>query len=543
MKTHGKFWLLFCLVILIAVFVLFSFYKFTFIQNLSFSDAAKSADIARNLLSGLGYKGTFSFWSSGIGGLSQNEAFPSPWLPPLTPFSIALFFRLFGISDLAVIAPSFMYFICLVVFIFLLGRKLFGNLVGVLSAVVVATSKDFLNYATQGATEPLFTLEIVAVTYFISLKKKWATIFATVFMVLMYFTRPQAFIYIAGLILYWLLLKYKIKKAILIFGIILVAGFFVDYLVLPNFAGKYFLYSITSRGIGTATAVVAGGSASDSLRGTVVSVNTGGILTVVKKVFYNLYNFYKLLPQIMNPYLFALFVIGLFVRNKNRVLYSYKIASIFMFALTLLVAAASIPFFRYVHPVVPLIYIIAVGTLLEIVSFKITNHKSIILVATFLILIFAVGQSLGVIFLDSRFTRNTHNIGKPPVYVSLSYILRDNTEHDNVVVTNLDTWGSWYGQRKTIWFPVEPKQLIDPTTGKIPFDAIYLTSYLIDDQNYYMGDSWRIIFKNSEDSKKWTCDGCSEITKEFKFKGKYTIPASDNYENQDVNAILLVRKK
>ena len=110
------------------------------------------------------------------------------------------------------------------------------------------------------------------------------------------------------------------------------------------------------------------------------------------------------------------------------------------------------------------------------------------------------------------------------------------------MITNLDTWGSWYGDRKTVWFPLEPKQLVDSKTSNIPFDAIYLTSYLIDDQNYYMGEDWRKIFNNPTDPKKWTCDGCSEITKEFTLKGVYQVNASEDYERQDASAILLIKK-
>ena len=149
---------------------------------------------------------------------------------------------------------------------------------------------------------------------------------------------------------------------------------------------------------------------------------------------------------------------------------------------------------------------------------------------------------MGILFLDSRFERNTHNIGKPPVYVVLSQLLKANTNPSQTVVTNLDTWGSWYGERKTVWFPLEPKQLIDPATGKIPFDAIYLTSYLIDDQNYYMGEDWRQIFNNPKDSTKWICDGCPEIAKEFTLMRVYQVNAGQDYERQGASAILLIKK-
>jgi hypothetical protein len=279
----------------------------------------------------------------------------------------------------------------------------------------------------------------------------------------------------------------------------------------------------------------------------VTNSSTGGIIQIVKNIFYNLYNFYKLLPQIINPYLFVLFVIGVFKWGKDNVQNSFKVASIFMIVVTLLVTAASIPFFRYIHPISPLIYVIAVGMFVELISsfqtpIFISKRTFVILASIFIILVFGVGQTLGVIFLDSRFERNTHNVGKPPVYVQLSYLLRDNTNENQVIVTNLDTWGSWYGKRKTVWFPLTPKQIINPSTGKIPFDVIYLTSYLIDDENYYMGTDWRLIFDNPKDPPKWVCDGCGEIAKEFTLKGIYSIPASGDYEKQDASAVLLIKK-
>jgi len=40
---------------------------------------------------------------------------------------------------------------------------------------------------------------------------------------------------------------------------------------------------------------------------------------------------------------------------------------------TFLVVAASIPFFRYIHPVVPLIYIVAIATIVEIFNSQFFN--------------------------------------------------------------------------------------------------------------------------------------------------------------------------
>lgn len=500
---------------------------------LFFSDAAKYAIIARDLVQGSGYATDFSFFI--------DKLFTAQWISPLMPYSIAAFFKLFGVSDLAVILTSVFYFVLTLIFVFLLAKYIYkSRLIALLSTAAVGFNYNLVQYATGGASESPFIFEIVAASYFVSLKKRWASAIATLILVLMYFTRPQAIIYIAGTILYWLFLNFKTKKAWSIFGLVALGGLVIDKFVLAPLAGKFFLYSILGRGSNVLSQVAVSQSASEQLRSGVLSYNFS-LAEAFKKVFYNLYNFYKLLPQIVNPYIFALFVIGLLKWSKERLENSFKAVSLFVVVVTLLVTAASIPFFRYIHPIIPFVYIIGVATAVKILSYQFSK-KWLIVWSTALVILLAVGQTLGVFLLDSRFERNTHNVGKPPVYAQLSYILRDNTDKSQTIVTNLDTWGSWYGERKTIWFPLEPKQLIDPATGKIPFDAIYLTSYLIDDENYYMGSDWRLIFDNPNDPIKWTCDGCSQMAKEYRLAGIYKVPALEDYERQDATAILLIKR-
>ncbi len=502
------------------------------------------------MLSGFGYSGKFTFWSDNIIELSQKAGFPSQWTPPLMPLSMAFFFKILGVSDLSVMATSSTFFVLLVLFAFFLGKKLFGNLTGFLAAVVVAASPNFLDYGTSGASESLFTFQIIATAYFFTLKKKWATGLGTIFIILMYFTRPQAFIYIAGLLLYWLLINFKNKKAIRYFFGAIACGLLVDKFILANFAGKYFLYPILARGKHALTQIAPSSSSSDVLRGAIEHVT---ILSSVKKIFYNLYNYYKLLPQIASPYIWTLFIIGLFKWGKNRVENSLKLVTIFMVIVTFLIAALTIPFFRYIHPIIPLVYLFAVATLVWIVR-EIVNGQRVVVkkwpiikkfkketlvaaISGFLIFFFVVGQTLGVIFLDSRFKAARTNKGKPPVYAALSWILKDNTDPGDVIITNLDTWGSWYGERRTIWFPLKPEQLIPSEGEDIAFDAIYLTSYLIDDENYYMEDEWRQILEHPENPEN------AFISENYKLKGEYEVKAEENYENQKARAILLVKKE
>ncbi len=516
---------------------------------INFSDAAKYADVARHIIYGLGYGTGFSFWTSRIFEITNNNIFTAPSIPPVMPYSIAAFFNIFGVGDFAVIATSFFYFILILIFVYLLGKKIFNSkLVGALSALAIGFNYDLIHYATSGASESPFIFEIVAASFFASIKKKWAIVVTILFLILMYFTRPQAFIYIAGIILYWLLINFKPKRALITFVGVVVIGLLVDHFVLGPLSGKFFLYSVTGRAL--SSSFDQSSTASNALRGASAAA-AGGIIQTLKNIFYNLYNFYKALPDIINPYLFGIFALALFLKSKSKEVSSFKIASLFMVVATLLVTAASIPFYRYIHPIIPFVYIIAVGTVVEIITnfqFRINNqikifnnkiskHLFTILSSSFFILFFGIGQTIGILVLDSRFEAKTHNMGKPPVYVELSYILRDNTDKNQVVVTNLDTWGSWYGERKTVWFPLKPEQLIPPEGQENLFDAIYLTSYLIDDENYYMGDEWRQIFYNPENPEN------EFIAENYELKEIIEINSEEVYEKQDVRAVLLVKKR
>lgn len=476
---------------------------------LTFSDGAKFALIAKNLINGNGFVTDFSFWGTNL--------FATNGIPALLPYLINIFFRIFGVNDFAVISFSFTFYIFLAISVFLLANKMFNKYVGVLSSLAVIFNYDYFRYALSGASETLFAFEIILTTYLLSFKKFWINVLGGLVIVAMYFSRPQAFIFILGLIFYWLINRFGFKKGSIYFLGIGFVGFLIDKLVIYPLSFKYgFLNPVFARGLQSILTYSSSSAVSDALRGSQSS--TLGLIDVFKKVFYNLYNFYKFTPQIINPYLFLLFVIGLFKRGSKE----FKVYSLFVTLATVLVTALTIPFYRYIHPVIPLIYIIGIGTLFEVLDVKLKN-----LIFVFLVIFFCFGQTLGIILLDSRFENKLHNLDKPPLHVILSEKIKLDTKKTDVIVTNLDTWGSWYGMRKTVWFPLEPEMVLNKN-----FDAIYLTSYKIDDANYYMGDNWRKIFMNAD--KKDVLSG-------YKLYKKYTVNKNENYENEEASAILFIK--
>ncbi len=64
---------------------------------LTFSDSAKYADLAKSIVLDNGYLPLFNFWGG-------NNAIN---IQPFTPYSISVFFKIFGVNDFAVMIQSF----------------------------------------------------------------------------------------------------------------------------------------------------------------------------------------------------------------------------------------------------------------------------------------------------------------------------------------------------------------------------------------------------------------------------------------------------
>lgn len=548
-----KDWLVVFLLILVGVIVWFFYWKLLLPPFLIFSDAAKFADIARSLILGRGYGMNFTFFGAEMPEMVDGLFMAG--LPPLYPLTTAVFFKIFGMTDFSVILTSGFFYLAGAITLYFLGKKIFGELVGILAALAFIFDPAMLNYATSGASESLFIFEIILAALLFYQNTRVSLFLGFFVLLLSYFTRPSAIIYIAGFVLFFLLLRFKKKTQILKAGGVAVLIWLLIEAVLAKFVGKFFLYSPLATFLHGTASFSPTAASTAILRGGLVSAGLQ-LKPFLSKVFYNLYNFYKLLPQILSPYLAGFYLLSLFRWEKEREKRVFRGIILFLVLVTFAATAATLPIYRYLHPVVPFIYLLAVEMLVWMVSKvisdqwsklsgwwpvisgqKITNHQSLVTIISLLLLfIFIIGQTIGKIFLDSRFIRAHANPDKPPVYVQLSWLLKENTQPDDLIITNLDTWGSWYGERKTIWYPLEPSQLIPEEEKELKIDAIYLTSYKMDDENYYMGEDWRKIFYNPEKLED------PFFAKNFVFKQKFEIEPEETYEKEGATAILLIRQ-
>ena len=527
---------------ILGVLICLLYWKLLLPPYLTFSDAAKFADIARNLVTGREYGVNFTFFGNKmpemVGGL-----FPAG-VSPFSPFTLAILFKIFGITDFTVILTSGFFYLTGAVALYFLGKKIFGNLVGILASLAFIFDPAMLNYATSGASETLFIFLIIfaaflfycAATNFIYINTKVSLLFGFLTLIALYFTRQSAIIYIFSFVLFFILLKFKKRSQILKASGVAIFCWIIIELFLINFSGKYFLYSPISSLLYGTTHFLPTVASTATLRGGLVSAGFQ-LKPFLSKLFYNLYNFYKLVPQILSPYLVAFYFMSFLRWEKEREKWAFRLVVLFMVVATFIASAAFLPIYRYLHPVIPFVYLLGAEMLVWILGKMFKERRKAFLAGLALIMIFIVGQTTGKIFLDSRYLRAHTNQDKPPVYVKLAWLLKENTNPDDLVITNLDTWGSWYGERKTIWFPLQPEQLIPEQGRESKIDAIYLTSYKMDDENYFMGEEWREMFYQPEKLED------SFFAENFELAGKFEIEPEETYEWKEARAILLKRKK
>ena len=139
--------------------------------------------------------------------------------------------------------------------------------------------------------------------------------------------------------------------------------------------------------------------------------------------------------------------------------------------------------------------------------------------------------------IDTRFVQQTHHFYKPSLTKVLAQRLADSTHPGSVIITNLDVWGSWFGDRTTIWFPLSPEQVATVSAGMIenPVDYIYLTSYKATDENSYIGPSWQSLLDTPPSLDN------DFLKQNYQILSHFVITPEENYQNIPASATLLVR--
>lgn len=477
---------------------------------LSFSDSAKYAEAAKNLVSGQGWIIHHSFFDPK---LASNLSFPAHF-PPLTSWYLSLVFRILPPTDSTVAFAGYFLLLIISILIYFIAKKLHSGLAGFLSVLFFLGNLFFYEYAANSASEITLSLEIV-LTVFLYLylpRFKWLSLAPVA---LMFLTRPQAAVFVVSLVVFfWAFSRRKLQN-FLVIGLL----FIFSLIFSSRYPGSAFSPYNYLGSIHMASDLSPGGY----LRGAVfVPISTANLIT---KSFYNLYNFFKAPERLVNPILIPIFLYGLLFVTKQKYLHRFYYFTVQSVLLFIVAASLTLPNARYIHPVLPLFFVGAAIALIEM-SKKLHFPKLFILAVLFFVLLPTVGHFT----LDARFRRRQFNTNLPPVYKVISDIMAQNIPQGKLIITNLDTWASWYHGLTTMWFPLNPDML-----AASPPEYIVLTNYLANDADFALGP-WKQILDQPDNSEN------QFIKNNYFLLDSFTIQPSQSYENLEIKGVIFQRR-
>jgi len=184
------------------------------------------------------------------GKISLFSAFNTPGITyqKLQVFIVALFFKLFGISELTARLPSMIIFFVGIIIVFLLAKKLSNIYGGLMSAFLYAFSHLNLAYATQA--KPYSALETITITVILLLvylekEKRKAQIFLF-HLIIMGLLSIATLLHSIGVLLWILYFVYNVQTlkrsnvlAFLTLAIVVIIGYiFVLPIILSSNGGK-----------------------------------------------------------------------------------------------------------------------------------------------------------------------------------------------------------------------------------------------------------------------------------------------------------------
>lgn len=494
-------------------------------RHLTFSDSAKFAEAAANLVSGRGYVIHHSFFSlDALSVYTPGSAFTAGFLPFQSYFLSAVF-NFFPPTDFTVYFIGMIVFILLCLTAALLAWRLHSKEAAIVSFLLLISNLYFLDYAGNFSTEILFTLEILLFILPLLLPG-YLKLLSLLPLLLMFFTRQQAPVFLGSVFLFSLyylfsasLLDPRLKRYAAIAAAVL--GLL---LLLASVFGKNNIFSPAY--LSGALAIKSGIPQGEYLRGTMYQ--SSGYRALLVKIFYNLYNFLKAPDRLVNPLILAFSIPSLFIplykTARRFILFTFLSFILFLFA-----ASATLPNARYVHPVVPLLIISASIALVEVSRLIDSRFRSVFLA---LVVSLAMLPALGKFTLDARFDRSRYNLSQPPVYQVIAKELHDRVPANHLVITNLDAWGAWYYGSTTMWFPLSPDHLKDHR-DKVKY--IFITNYLENDGDFALGEWAEVVYRPENIANSFLKDN-------YTVADTFVIPAAASYHNQEIKATLLIRR-
>lgn len=519
-------------ILLLLFFGLACFFSYLFIHQDAYnlwSDTNIYADTARNFLKGNGL--TSNAIMPGLISYTPKTSLDNwpTFYPPLYPLVISLFFLLFGVNSYSVIFTSGFFYLLSIPILFLLAKNVFNQKVAIYASLFYIFSPFMLDYSISGMPETFLTFLIITATYFLFQEQKsaFSAVFAGIFVCLAALTKFQGSLLLLPCLMILFLSKFKIRSFLLFFG-----GFFTIFFLrkflLPKSAFDY--ANFTNHQIWSYIAYDSFVAKEDLFR-TLEPVKFQDVLAnfslIIRKIFNNLYLFAQKAFTLLQLPVFIFFLISLIEKEKTQSeKQKFKLFVLSTFIIFSLFHIVTYLDFRYLHPILPLIMIIAANFLVNLMD-KRTFAVNTFVKKSYLFIIFLVIPLLTFSGLGTNIINSLNYQKKPTFQLIQAEFIRSNTPIGSVIVSDFAPTITWFGERKAIFLPksVKDLELIDNKYTKV--DAIYLYSF--SDKEKYENEWQRLLDEHLN-------------LDNFYFAKELNIRPEDNYYHISVKSVLYLKK-
>lgn len=476
---------LFLVVACFAGIVWYGFYA-THDHGVWGSDDREYASIARNIVQGKGVVRDFVYPID----IQFFRKLPVPEFmhPPGYPLILAGFFKSFGISETAALLPSYLSYFVLVGFFFYFARRHLDIRKALIATLVLILNRELLEMSLVALSEavftPLFFLAFLAVVEAKSLK---AVFLAGLLAGASHLIRQNIYPFLLPLLIYlYFYPELPRWKKILFFCAGLMVPVVPDLFRSMRATGSPF-FSYGKLGLMAFTEKYPWLDIYRTLQNpSLLRFLAEDGDQFLAKYAGNLMTAFRELPAVSNPFVFAFFLISLFVWRIDPFWKRAKALFLLLFVSQIFFVSLLTFSARYLVPFLPLVILFAVegfftsaGSVLALLQSRWRSGILALLVPVFVIV--SVAPTLSA-FINANRTSALQAKNAPFGFLirredaeSLSHFLNAQVKEEQVIWTDLPEVLEWEGNRLCGWLPRQVGDLYQ-IDKRIPVDAILLTS-------------------------------------------------------------------
>ena len=456
-------------------------------DHLADVNAVDYAQIARNVAQGKG------FTTSAITPLAlalakdKTQDIPDISRPPLWVSTLALAMRMGGANDRVVVFVSVFFLLLTLVLVYLLGRMLFDDGVGVYAVAITAVSTGLMVQAMTGL-ETTFLAFLITVLFGLLLlhnrhegpTPRYWSLLSGVLLGLCFLTRFECLAIVPAVLLYWLFAGKRLRWMHM--GLTVVAFLVValPWVIRTDLIAGRLTASTQSYELVMQTIAYPGQTLYRQfvdVPSLPLSVVVDHPLQMLKKFNEGVRTAYSGFPQLLNPYVLTLFLLSLFVpdiRNRYGLIQWCLVTAIFLMTASMALYSNVL---RLLLAFAPLIAVLATGAFTTYLNDYSRRRWSsdLLTVSRWFRSLALFGWILVLAYPMADYLFAT----RPARQAAMVATVQDVASKGSFIVSDIPWHVAWYGEKRSLLLPQSVVQLQAVQKAGVRPDTVYLSPNLI----------------------------------------------------------------